>query len=66
MGVMADGLRLLDDTQRRQARQQAISAATSRMREPVELDAVLRAAVSEIRDALDLDELVIRLGSADE
>jgi GAF domain-containing protein len=63
LGVALESARLYQDTQRRQARERAISAATSRMREPLELDAVLRTAVSEIRDALDLDELVVRLGS---
>lgn len=63
LGVALESARLYQDTQRRAARERAISEVTGRMREPVELEDVLKVAVDEIRQALDLDELVLRLGS---
>ncbi|MBN2004953.1 MAG: GAF domain-containing protein [Anaerolineae bacterium] len=53
--------RLYQETQRSAARERAIADVTSRMREPLELEDVLKAAVSEIRQALDMDELSVRL-----
>jgi len=63
LGVALESARLYQDTQRRAARERAISEVTGRMREPVELEDVLKVAVDEIRQALDLDELVLRLGA---
>jgi GAF domain-containing protein/HAMP domain-containing protein len=62
----AENLRLLEQTQRGAARERMVGRVTGRMREPLELDDVLRTAVSEIRQALDLDELVVRLIPADQ
>jgi len=64
LGVALESARLYQDTQRRAAREQAIGVVTGRMREPVELEDVLKVAVDEIRQLLDLDELVLRLGSS--
>jgi GAF domain-containing protein len=59
-----ESLRLLDETQRREAREQTIGRAIARMRESLELDDVLKTAVGEIQRALNLDELVVRLTTA--
>lgn len=64
LGVALESARLYQDTQRRAARERAISEVTGRMREPVELEDVLKVAVDEIRQVLDLDELVLRLGAS--
>jgi len=64
LGVALESARLYQDTQRRAARERAISEVTGRMREPVELEDVLKVAVDQIRQALDLDELVLRLGAS--
>jgi GAF domain-containing protein len=64
LGVALESARLYQDTQRRAARERAVGEVTGRMREPVELEDVLKVAVDEIRKLLDLDELVLRLRSS--
>ena len=61
-----ESARLYQDTRRRAAREQLIGEVSGRMREPLELQDVLRTAVSEIRQALDIDELVVRLTTLDQ
>lgn len=61
LNVALEGARLYRDAQRLAARERVIGQVTGRMREPLELEAVLETAVSEIRQALGLDELVVRL-----
>ncbi|MBN1934858.1 MAG: GAF domain-containing protein [Anaerolineae bacterium] len=61
LGVALESARLYQDTQRRAARERLVSDVTGRMREPVELEDVLKVAVDEIRQVLDLDQLVLRL-----
>ena len=60
--VALQGVRLLDEAQRRAAREQALSRATARMRETLDADTVLRTAVTEIAGALGLAALDLRLG----
>lgn len=59
--LAADNLRLMEDTQRREARERLIGQVATRMRESLEMETLLRTAASEMRQALDLDDLVIRL-----
>jgi len=61
---MADNLRLLDQTQRGQAREQAIGQVATRMRESLELENVLQAAAEEMRETLGLERVVVRLGKS--
>ena len=61
--VALEGARLLEDAQRRAAREQALSRASARMRETLDPDTVLRTAVDEIAGALGLAALDLRLGS---
>jgi GAF domain-containing protein len=61
LNVALEGARLYRDAQRLAARERVIGQVTGHMREPLELEAVLETAVSEIRQALGLDELVVRL-----
>ncbi len=61
LNAAVERARLYHETQRSAARERAIADVTSRMREPLELEDVLKAAVSEIRQALDMDELAVRL-----
>lgn len=61
LNAAVERARLYHETQRSAARERAIAGVTSRMREPLELEDVLKAAVSEIRQALDMDELAVRL-----
>ncbi len=58
-----EGLRLLDETQRRATQERLIGEVTSRIRESLDIETVLKTTASEMRQALDLDNLVIRLAT---
>jgi GAF domain-containing protein len=61
--LAAENLRLLDETQRRAAQERLIGEVTSRIRESLDVETVLKTTASEMRQALDLDNLVIRLAT---
>lgn len=61
MALAAENLRLLDQTQRRAAREQLIGEITSRMRETLDMETVVKRALDEIYRALSLDKIAIRL-----
>jgi GAF domain-containing protein/HAMP domain-containing protein len=63
--LAADNLRLLEETQRRAARERLVGEVTSRVRETMDVEAVLKTAADEMRQALGLDRVVVRLGVAD-
>ena len=63
IGQALDRARLYEATQRRAAREQLVGEVTGRMREPVDLEDVLQVAVQEMRQALNLNTLSIRLRS---
>lgn len=66
LNVALEGAQLYLDTQRRAARERAVAVTTARMREPLGLEDVLRVAADEIRQALSLDELVLRMVTVDD
>jgi GAF domain-containing protein len=59
--LAAENLRLLDETNRRAASERLISRVTARIRETLDMETVLKTAVTEVRQALGLPELVVRL-----
>jgi GAF domain-containing protein len=61
LGVTLESARLHQDTQRHAAREQMASEITTRMRETLDLKTVLKTTVQEIRQTLDLPEVVVRL-----
>lgn len=61
-----ESARLYQDTQRRAARERLVGEVTGRIRETLNVEAVLRTAADEIRQALQLDRLVVRLGTPGE
>jgi DNA-binding LacI/PurR family transcriptional regulator/GAF domain-containing protein len=61
VALAAENLRLLDETQRRAARERLIGEVTGRVRETLDMDTVLKVAVRELRQSLGLPEVVIRL-----
>ncbi|HUX77464.1 MAG TPA: GAF domain-containing protein [Anaerolineae bacterium] len=63
LALAADNLRLLDETQRRAARERLVGDITDRMRETLDVDTVLQTAVREMRQILDLAEAEVRLGT---
>jgi PAS domain S-box-containing protein len=61
LAQVLENLRLFEDTQRRAARERMIGQVTARMREPLSPEDVLRTAAREMREALNLEEMVIHL-----
>ena len=61
--VALEGARLLDEAQRRAAREQTLSRVSARMRETLDTETVLKTAVEEIAGALGLAALDLRLGT---
>jgi GAF domain-containing protein len=62
LSVALDSARLYQDTQRRAEREQLSSEITTRIRETLDIETVIKTASEEIRRALNLPEVVIRLG----
>jgi GAF domain-containing protein/HAMP domain-containing protein len=62
LGTALERARLYEDTQRRAAREQLIGEVTTRMRETLDIDVVLQTAVQQMRQALRLHDVTIRLG----
>jgi GAF domain-containing protein len=63
LALAADNLRLLDETQRRAARERLTGEVTARMRETLDVDTVLQTAAREMREALGLEEVEVRMGT---
>ncbi len=61
LGVALESARLYQDTQRRAMQEQLIGEVTGRIRESLDLDAVLQTAVQEIGEALALHDVTIQL-----
>ena len=61
LGLALEGARLYQDTQRRAAQEQLVSQVTSRMRESLDIEKVLKTASEELYQALGLEELMISL-----
>ncbi len=65
LGTTLDAARLYQDTQRRAAREQLASEVTTRMRESLDMETVLKIAVREMREALGAARVEVRLGVPD-
>ncbi len=63
LGVAMESARLYQDTQRRAAQEQLIGEVTSHIRESLDIEAVLKTMASQVHQALDLDEVEVRLGT---
>jgi GAF domain-containing protein len=62
--VALESARLYQDTQRTAARDRLLAQIVGRVRETLDVEAVLRTLAYEVRDALDLPEVVVRLRGA--
>ncbi len=62
LALTIESLRLLDETQRRAARERLVGAVTARLRETLDVETVLKTAADEFRRALQLERLIVRLG----
>lgn len=56
-----ESARLFEETQRRAARERLVGEVATRVRETLDLETMLRTAASEMRQALNLDDIVVRL-----
>ena len=65
IGLALEYARLLEQTQLGAARERTIGEVTGRMRESLEMETVLRTAAEEMRQALGLDRVVVRLTTPD-
>jgi GAF domain-containing protein len=63
---MADNLRLMEETQRRAAREQAIRQVTDRMRRSVEIETILQSAIVELAQAMGAPRAYVRLGTEEQ
>ncbi|MBN1657767.1 MAG: GAF domain-containing protein [Anaerolineae bacterium] len=61
LGDALDDARMYRDAQRRAAREQTLSAVTGRVRESLDVNVVLQRAVQEMRQALGVAEVEVRL-----
>lgn len=61
MGVALERARLYQDSQRLAMRERLIAESTGRLRQTLDVEAVLKTAADEIYQALDLEEVVVRL-----
>jgi PAS domain S-box-containing protein len=61
VAMALENARLFEEAQRRASREQLASAVTARIRASLDIDTVLKTAVQEMREALGLPEVVIRL-----
>jgi len=61
-----ESARLYQESQLRAANEQMVSEITSQIRSTLDMDAVLQTTIQEIRRALDLQEVEIRLGFEEE
>ncbi len=63
LSVALESARLYQDSQRRAEHERLTSQVTARMRETLDIEMVLKTAVQEVRQALGLPEVVVRLVS---
>lgn len=63
LGVALDSARLYEETQQKAQQEELIGEATTRMRETLDLETVLKTAAQELRQALALAEVEVHLGS---
>lgn len=63
LGQVLENSRLIEATQNQAERERLVDEVSSRVRASLELDTVLRTAVAELRDALQLAEIEVRIGA---
>jgi len=64
LGVALDSARLYQDTQRRAAQERVVGEVTGHIRETLDMETMLRTAAEQMRQALDLEDLVVRLAKS--
>lgn len=64
LSVALESGRLYRDTQLRAARERLVGEVSGRIRETLDLETMLRTAAEQMRQALDLEDLIVRLAPA--
>jgi GAF domain-containing protein len=62
LSVALESAQLFEETQRRASRERLIGEVTARVRETLDVDAVLQTAIREVGEALGLAEVEVRMG----
>lgn len=62
LSVALESARLYEDTQRRAAREQLTGEVAARMRETLDMDAILQTAIREMGERLGIAEVEVRMG----
>lgn len=65
LGVALDSARLYADTRQRAEQERLVDQVTSRIRATLDIESVLETATRELRDALGLAEVEVRLGESE-
>ncbi len=66
LSTSLESARLYQDTQRRAAREQALSEMTTRFSRSLDTDTVLQTAVRELGRLLEMDEISVYVGNPEE
>jgi GAF domain-containing protein/HAMP domain-containing protein len=66
LGVALDSARLFEQTQYQAERERIVGEVSSRIRSSLDVQTIIQTAVREMRDALDLQDVEIRIGSGKE
>ena len=66
LGVALDNARLFEQTQHQAVRERVVGEVSSQIRSSLDIQTILQTAVREIRDALDLEDVEIRVGTGKE
>ena len=66
MALTAENLRLFEETQRVATRERLVGEVMTQVRERLDVEAVLRTAADQIYEALELEEVTVRLADPDE
>ena len=64
LGVALESARLYEASQLQAERERLVGEVASRMRESLDVDAVLRTAVQELRQSLGISQVEVRLKSS--
>lgn len=65
MALALENARLLEETQRRAEQERLVANVAARMRQTLDVDTVIKSAVSEMREALGLHDIQIQLEGTD-
>jgi GAF domain-containing protein len=63
LGMALESAQLFEETQRRAARERLAAGVAARIRESLDVETVLKTAAQEVRQALDVPEVVVRLAA---